>query len=97
MPYSLDLRQRVVYFIEQGGSVLKAAKLYQVSSATIYRWLNREDLRPTIVKTRRRKLDRQALRRDIEENPQAKLADRAKKFGVAVNAIWYAMKQMKIS
>lgn len=43
MPYSLDLRTRVVEWVEQGGSISKAAKLYQVGRATIYRWMSREE------------------------------------------------------
>jgi transposase len=97
MSYSLDLRKRVVEWVEKGGSVSKASKIYQVSRGTIYRWLNREDLRPTVVKRRKRKLDWEVLRNDIEENPDAKLAERAKKFGVRPSAICYALKEMKIS
>ena len=37
MSYSLDLRKRVVEFVEQGGSISKAVENYQVSRATIYR------------------------------------------------------------
>lgn len=97
MPYSLDLRKRVIEFIEKGGSVSKAAKNYQVSRATIYRWQGREDLKPTQVTRRKRKLDWDAVRKDIEQNPDTKLSDRAKNFGVRTNAIWYAIKEMKIT
>jgi putative transposase len=97
MPYSLDLRKRVVSFVEEGGSVSKAARVYQVGRATIYRWLSREDLKPTQVKRRKRKLDWDALRKDVEQNPDTKLADRAQKFGVRTNAIFYALKEMKIT
>jgi putative transposase len=97
MSYSLDLRERVVEYIEAGGSPSKAEKRYKVSRATIYRWLNRVDLRPTVVKRRQRKLDWKALEKDVQENPEAKLADRAKKFGVRPSTIHYALRQMKIT
>lgn len=97
MSYSLDLRKRVVEFVEQGGGVAKAVKVYQVSRATIYRWLGREDLKPTVVTRRKRKMDWEALRKDVEQNPNLKLSQRAKRFGVRTNAIWYAMKEMKIT
>jgi putative transposase len=97
MSYSLDLRKRVVECVEGGGSVSKAVKNYQVSRATIYRWLGREELKETKVKRRKRKLDWEALRKDIEQNPEKKLSDRAKMFGVRTNAIWYAIKEMKIT
>ncbi len=97
MPYSLDLRKRVINFVEQGGSISKAAQIYQVGRATIYRWLSRAELAPTRVTRRQRKLDWEALRKDVEENPDSKLADRARKFGVRTNAIFYALTKMKIT
>lgn len=97
MAYSLDLRMRVIGYLENGGSVTKAAKLFQVARASIYRWLNRETLESTQVKRRSRKLDWQALKKDVEENPERRLIDRAKQFGVRPSAVSYALKQMKIT
>jgi putative transposase len=97
MTYSLDLRKRVVEWIEQGGGVTQAAKIYKVSRATIYRWLEREELEPTKVERRKRKLDWEELRKDVEENPDKKQSDRAKKFGVRPGAISYAFQEMKIT
>ncbi len=96
MAYSLDLRKRVVKYIENGGSITQAAALFQVGRATIYRWLGRQDLKPTQVKHRRRKLDLPALEKDVAENPSARLIDRAKKFGVRPSTIHYALKKLKL-
>jgi putative transposase len=84
---SLDLRKRVVEYIENKGSITQAAALFQVGRATIYRWLGRQDLKPTQVKRRRRKLDLPDIEKDVEENPSARLIDRAKKFGVRPSTI----------
>ena len=46
---------------------------------------------------RKRKLDWQALEKDVKENPDTRLMDRAKKFGVRPSAISYALKKMKIT
>ena len=97
MPYSLDLRKRVVEYMEKGGSATKAAKIYQVGRATIYCWLGRENLAPTVVERRNRKLDWKALAKDVEENPNDRLITRAKKFGVHPSAICYALKKMEIT
>lgn len=97
MVYSLDLRIRVINYVENGGSVTKAAQLFKVGRASIYRWLNRETLESTKVERRNRKLDWIALKKDVEENPEGRLIDRAKKFGVRPSAISYALKQMKIT
>lgn len=97
MPYSLDLRKKVIEYVEAGGSITKASRLYKIGRASIYRWLNREDLRPKKVERRHRKLDWQALKKDVEENPDLRLIDRAKKFCVRPSAISYALKHMKIT
>lgn len=97
MTYSLDLRERVVRFVKKGGRVSTAVEKYEVSESTIRRWLKRQDLKPTKVARRQRKMNWQALGEDVKENPDARLIDRAKKFGVNINAISYALNQMKIT
>jgi len=97
MSYSLDLRERVVEYVETKGNVSKASRLFKVSRSAIYRWLAREDLRPTQVKRRKRKLDWDALKQDVEQNPESQLSQRAQKFGVRPSAIHYALKQMNIT
>lgn len=96
MAYSLDLRKRVIEYIENGGRITEAAARFHVGRATIYRWLDRPDLKPTPVKRRQRKLNYQALEKDVSENPEARLIDRAKKFGVRPSAIHYAFKVLDI-
>ena len=57
MPYSLDFRQKVINFVENGGMITKAAHTFGRGRASIYRWLSRPKLSATKVKPRRRKLD----------------------------------------
>lgn len=80
MADSLDLRQKVVNYVENGGSITKAAAIFKVGRATIYRWLGREDLRPTQVNHRQRKLDWSALKKDVEKNPLSKISRKSKNF-----------------
>jgi transposase len=51
----------------------------------------------TTVKRRKKKLDWKALENDVQEKPDARLIDRAKKFGVRLSAISYALKEMNIT
>ena len=95
MAYSLDLRKKVINYVENGGSPTKAAKVFQVGRASIYRWLERVEA--IEVKTRKRKIDYRALKQDVETNPEARLIDRAKQFKVRPSAISYALKKMKIT
>ena len=57
MPYSLDLRQKVINFVENGGKITKAAHTFGIGRTSIYRWLSHLKLSANKVKSRRRKLD----------------------------------------
>lgn len=97
MSYSVDLRQRVVAFVEAGGAKAEAARLFSVSEGSVHHWLKRDNLAPTKVKRRDRQLNWKALEQHIQDEPDAKLKDRAEYFGVHTTAIWYAIKQMNIT
>ena len=98
MAYSLDLRQKVIDYIENGGRVTKAPQVFGIRRASIYRWLERKELVATKVKYRQRQgsLDIRELSIDIQENPEARLKQRAEKFGVTTSAIFKAIKKMKM-
>ena len=97
MAYSLDLRKRVVGFVEEGGSKAEAARRVQVSAWCVQDWCRRPDLAPKRHGPRRRKLDRLALRQHVAQYPEATLKERAQHFGVQINAIWFALNRLKIT
>jgi Transposase. len=37
MPYSLDFRQKVINFVENGGTITKAAHTFGIGRTSIYR------------------------------------------------------------
>ena len=63
MPYSLDFRQKVINFVENSGTITKAAHTFGIRRASIYRWLSRPKLSATKVKSRQRKLDWKELKK----------------------------------
>jgi transposase len=97
MSYSVDLREQVVSYVRDGGSPTQAVQLFQVGRTTLYRWLSMVDLRPKPAKERRRKLDKAALAAHVRDYPDALLKERAAHFGVHINAIWVALKKLKIT
>lgn len=97
MTYSVDLRGRVVDFVRGGGSKSEAARRFRIGEATVYRWLSAKRLAPKVQGRRRRKLDWEALRRDVAARPDALLRERAAHFGVQASAIWHALREMKLS
>ena len=68
MTYSLDLRKRVLSFVEGGGSKSAASRVFGVGRNTVYSWLRRPGLAPLPPGPRRRKLDRAALMRERAEH-----------------------------
>jgi transposase len=93
----VDLRSRVVAFVAGGGSKMEAARRFEVCRSCVYDWLKRDSLEAKPHGPRRRKLDRQALARHIDEHPDLLLRERAAHFGVRMYSIQYALRQLRIS
>ena len=73
MPYSNDLIQKVINFVENGGTITKVAHTFGIGRASIYRWLSRPKLSATKVKSRQRKLDWKELEKDVKQNPESRV------------------------
>ena len=97
MAYSVDLRERVVGFVGNGGSKAEASRRFGVSLWCVDDWIKRDDLVPRLSSVRNRKIDREALRRHVQVYPDALLRERAEHFGVQISAIWYQMHKMKLT
>lgn len=97
MTCSIDLRKRVVSFVETGGSKAEAAQRFSVSRQTVYNWLGRDDLSPKKHGQRHRKLDKVRLRCHVREHPDALLRERAAIFGVTLQALSHALARMGIA
>src|SRR5918992_4081104 len=95
MRCSPDLRKRVIEFVKGGGSKVEAARRFQVSRASVYRWVGAPDglsfRRPGPKGPRR--LDWQALRRQVEEHSDMTQKERARYFGVSRHCIWHALQK----
>jgi transposase-like protein len=98
MTYSVDLRERAVQYVREGGRQSEACRIFGISSSTLYRLLRMEDLTPKRERRRFvRKLDGEALAAHVRAYPDATLAERAAHFRVRINAIWYRLRQMRIT
>ena len=95
--YSLDFRTHVLRIgKEEGLSIRKLATRFGIGSRTIVRWKNR--ISP---KTRRNKpatkIDMAALKKDVEDSPDAYLYERAKRLGVSSSGIYSALKRLGVT
>lgn len=99
MAYSIDLRQRALDFIENGGSKVEAAKLFNISREVIYKWLNASDpLAPQKTGPKGpRCIDYEALTQHVQDFPDQTILERANHFGVSYYCIWYGLRKLGIS
>jgi transposase len=98
MTYSVDFRKKVVVFVRSGGGQAEAARRFGISLWCVRDWLARKDLQPQQKGVpRQRKLDKDALRAHVRDEPDALLRERAVHFGVHMSVIGKALHQMKLT
>ena len=83
MTYSQDLRERVVAFVEAGGSKSEAARRFNVSRWCVYDWMSLKE--PT------------ELREHVEAFPDDYLHKRALHFNVSPPCVFYASRRLGIT
>jgi transposase len=96
MTYSLDMRKKILKIrLDEGLSMAKVAKRFGVGVASVMRWSNNIDC----VKKRNRssKIDREALKRDVEQYPDAYQFEQSIRLGVSDYCVWYALKRLNIT
>jgi len=101
MAYSVDLRSRVIGYINKGNTQEQASEIFNVSVPTIARWqallsetgsLEKRELTRTAPKFESEKLNAY-----VEENPDALLKDVAEHFGGSITGAFYALEREKIT
>lgn len=99
--YSVDLRERVLQYLEKNKDKKTASLLFQVGIATIYRWIFRKKEKGNIDPTHRpyvyKKIDDQKLIEYIQKHPDHFLSEIGEHFNLTPQAIFYALKRLKIT
>ncbi len=92
--YPLIFREKVLSIKERDRlSFSQVGKRFDVHARTVQRWKRRVE--PILKRNKpATKIDMKALRRDVEDNPDAYQWERAKRFGVCPNTILYALKRL---
>ena len=95
--YALDLRERVVKFLQAGGSKAEAARRFALGRRTVYRYLHAAQAGKLSPKTswgHWRKLDPQQLHAHVQQHPDATLQELQRVFGVSHHAVWVRLRQL---
>jgi transposase len=94
MAYPSIMRERVLRFIEGGGSKIGASRLFGVGRATIFLWVKQgfSTLPAKPGPKGSRKTDRKKLVQLVEANPDMMLKELAQELGVSINAVFHSLK-----
>ena len=95
--YALDLRERVVTFVQGGGTRAEAARRFQLGERSVYRYLAAAKTNTLAPKTSWgawRKLDPAKLQAHVKKHADATLAELAAALGVSHNAVWVRLQQL---
>lgn len=96
MAYSLDFRRKVLSVRQKEGlTIAEVADRFGVGVASVVRWL--KDVHRKKQGFRKRKIDMDVLRQDIADYPDAYQHERAARLGVTQNAIFLALKRLRVS
>ena len=95
---SLDLRKRIVAYVQNGGGKTEAARRFGVGRDTVYRYLRADAARALAPKAswgHWRKLDPQRLARHVRDHAGSTLRDMGRAFGVCDACVWKALRKMR--
>ena len=100
--YSIDLRKRVLAFIEEGyGGITKASRVFSIGKSAIYDWIKKKkttgsiDIDARIQKPR--KFKQQDLINYINKYPDDYLHEIAEKFNMSAAGVCLALKRLNIT
>ena len=96
MTYSHDFRSKVIKTREiENLSMAKVAKRFGVGLASVLRWS--KNIEAIKKRNRSTRTDMDALKRDVEQYPDAYQHERATRLGVSDYCVWYALKRLGVT
>jgi transposase len=100
-PYSLDLREKVIKYLQLGNSQQSASKIFMLNPSTINRWWLRYKREGACAPKQRLgrapRLSLSVVKNYIEMNPNFKSADMGKHFGMTSGGAFYWLKKLGYS
>lgn len=97
MTYSVDFREKVLSIKASENLTYEEASIrFKVGKASIMRWSKKIAPQRTRYKPAT-KIDMEALKRDVEEYPDAYLSERAERLGVSRVGVFHALRRLKVT
>ncbi len=100
--YSIDLRERAVALVLEGGRTKMVCQIFNIGRDTLYRWIRQYQMQGHVTPKARgkyvvRKLDDAVLVPYIATHPDATLEELGREFAVSAVAIWKACRRLQIT
>ena len=100
-PYSQDLREKVIKYLEEGNSQRAASKVFQLSPRTVNTWYVRYKKEGN-YQARKRLGAKPSIEIDdfikyVEENRDSRTEDIGRKFGISASGARYWLRQLGFS
>ena len=96
-PYPIELRERIVEFVNGGGSKAEASRRFKVCRMSVHRYVGAGNLSPRPQGGSPKRFACEKLRQAVREKPSATLEEYAKVLGVSHSAVWKRLRQMAIT
>ncbi|MDA0780692.1 MAG: IS630 transposase-related protein [Rickettsiales bacterium] len=98
MSYSLDLRQKVVLYVNSGYSQVSAAKVFGLGESTVRRWISRNketgDVRPLPHGGGfSSKINAADFKQYVADNPDKTLHEMGEFFGISHEGVAYNLRK----
>jgi transposase len=91
MAYSEDYRKVAIDYKQKGHSFKELKEVFMITPRTYYQWVENLEtcgnVKVEIKQTRNRKIDPDALKKTIEEKPDAYLRELSKQFNCSTTAV----------
>jgi transposase len=101
MAYSKDFRERAIAFMDAGHTQKELREVFGIYPSEVFKWRKLLEetgsLEPRYKKERNSKINLKELEKALEEKPDAYLSELAIKFGCTKQAIFYALKRLKLT
>lgn len=102
MTYDKNFRERAIAFKQSGATFKQLKEVFGIDNKTYAAWVKLQEETGSIVTTkshnpRKRKIDLELLKQEVERNPDAYLKELAVLFNCTPQAIFYALKKLRIT
>jgi transposase len=98
MAYSADYRKAAIVFKQGGHTFKELKKVFKITPRTYYQWVEiletSGSVKIEIRRTRKRKIDPDALKKAVEEKPDAYLRELSKAFNCSAAAVHKRLVQL---